>query len=317
MPKRNPTDLLLDFAESLREAEKLVELAVQKPQDGSLQPKPPKGLLDALGYAKEGLSEAAGNALRTIHHFACTGGTLFAKCLAAMPNSAVLNELDPLSRLAGAAVGRFGPTDLVGHILTLPIDTRDELASDVFMHGLSRVHAKLVGLGIDLIIRDHAHSHFCCGDNVRPRPSFYQLLANSFPLKSILTVRHPMDSYLSLMENRWLHFSPTTIDEYARRYLLFLESHSDLPIFKYEALVAQPQVTMQTICTTLSLPFASEFEDIFPVFQFSGDSGRSGSDISPRPRRSIDRELADQARQSKMLGELCRKLDYDLKERPA
>jgi len=37
--------------------------------------------------------------IHTLHHLACTGGTVLSKCLAAMPRVALVSEVNPLNRL--------------------------------------------------------------------------------------------------------------------------------------------------------------------------------------------------------------------------
>ena len=39
-----------------------------------------------------------GPTLRTIHHFACTGGTVISKCLAALPQVMLISEINPINR---------------------------------------------------------------------------------------------------------------------------------------------------------------------------------------------------------------------------
>jgi hypothetical protein len=40
--------------------------------------------------------------VRTLHHVACSGGTLISRCLAALPGVVLLSELNPLNRYGGA-----------------------------------------------------------------------------------------------------------------------------------------------------------------------------------------------------------------------
>lgn len=49
--------------------------------------------------------------IRTIHHFACTGGTLIAKCLASMPNTQFISEIEPHSNMTSKA--KFTPTNFI------------------------------------------------------------------------------------------------------------------------------------------------------------------------------------------------------------
>ena len=45
--------------------------------------------------------------IRTIHHLACTGGTLISKCLGSMPDVALISEVNPLNRQGS----QFEPTN--------------------------------------------------------------------------------------------------------------------------------------------------------------------------------------------------------------
>ena len=51
--------------------------------------------------------------IRTIHHFACTGGTLISKCIATMPNTQMLSEVDPLSTMLQSKKPKFALTDII------------------------------------------------------------------------------------------------------------------------------------------------------------------------------------------------------------
>jgi len=53
--------------------------------------------------------------VRSLHHFACTGGTVIAKSVALMPNVTLLSEIDPLSTLALPKEGQitFAPSDII------------------------------------------------------------------------------------------------------------------------------------------------------------------------------------------------------------
>ena len=248
--------------------------------------------------------------IRTIHHFACTGGTLISRCIATSPGVHVLSEVDPLSTMPHKSSPMFTPTDLVGLLRhgSRPVDP--ELLISTFLDGLQPVYDDARRRGIDLVLRGHAHSHFCWGDCVFPRPTLSEILARRFPVRSIVTVRHPLDSFLSLTAKRWSQFSPFTIEEYCRRYLMFLDRYRDVKIIKYEEFVRQPQVVMEEICAALGLVPALHFMDLFPAIRLSGDSGRSGRRIAPRPRRAHDPELARDAQESPAFAALVERLGY-------
>ncbi len=250
--------------------------------------------------------------IRTIHHLSCTGGTLFAKCIAAMPNVLLLNEVDPLSPLPlkdGKAP--FTPSDMISLLRQGDPKTSPELLKRLFQRDIGLICQEQTSIGNSLVLRDHSHSHFLNDNEVSDRPTLREIIAEKFPIKSILTVRDPIDSYLSMKTHGWHeHFSPPTFDEYCRRYLLFLEKHEGVEIIKYEDFVANPSKVMQKICKALELDYSGDFQNLFSAFQFSGDSGRSGNVIEARPRRGVEEVFLEEVRRSDAYFKLISQLIY-------
>jgi len=249
--------------------------------------------------------------VRLIHHFACTGGTLIIKCLACSPNVQVLSELDPLSTKASSA-DLFNPTDLIQLLEhgNRRVSMDEKLV--LFLTSFAPLYDSCVRKGLRLLIRDHTHSHFCVGNEVPERPTLGEIFSGRFPTLSAVTVRHPLDSWLSLKNNDWIDFHPATPEEYAKRYLAFLEEYDRTLVFKYEDFVERPDETLAKLCRKLDLPYPSDFRDLFGAHRFSGDSGRRGSVICPRPRRSLDDNALEIAKASKSFVLLCEKLEYEL-----
>lgn len=272
----------------------------------------PTSLLEQCLDLCSRLQVATREPVRTIHHFACTGGTLISKCVAAMPNVQLLSEANPLSPLArGNGKPRFAPADIVTLAAQSTRGARPELLCEIFLRGLEVVYTECVQLGQRMVVRDHAHSDFCVGPDVPPRPTLRTLLGSRFPLLSVVTVRHPLDSFLSLRSRGWLHFTPPTLDEYCARYLAFLSAYEGTPVVRYEDFVATPREVMRTICDTLQLPYREEFSELFGVFALSGDSGRSGTTIEPRARREVDPQLRDCMAESPNYRQLLERVGYD------
>lgn len=249
--------------------------------------------------------------VRLIHHFACTGGTLITKCLACSPNAQALSELDPLSSKTSAA-GHFNPTDL---IQLLQFGNRGASMEDklgLFTAGFKALYDAATAKGLRILVRDHTNSHFCVGAALPERPTLAEILEPNFSTVSIITVRHPLDSWLSLANNRWIEFSPPTLDEYARRYLAFLAAYPNTRRFKYEDFVASPDEVLSEMCAELLLPFPSDYKDLYMVHQFSGDSGRKGDVISQRERRPVTDDLLAAANASPSFQSLCQQLQYVL-----
>ena len=251
--------------------------------------------------------------IRSIHHFACTGGTLMCKALFALPNAVVLSEIDPLSKMMLTESGKvpFAPTDLI-YALRHSIRPVDEnVLAESFLAALEAVKNRLERDGRYLILRDHAHSQFCWEDvDFDSRPTLHEMLADHFDTRSIVTIRHPLDSYLSLITNKWVHFTPATLEEYARRYLAFLDRHDGLPIVLYEDFTVNPDIVLRQMCDYLGLKYSTLATGLLSVVRMSGDSGRNEGPIGPRPRREVPEEIEAQRGNSPSYRALCARFDY-------
>jgi len=309
-------DTVHKLAQTLQDALTLLkEASYNTPETGLETVEHGNLLQQCLVMCEQGQLHRQPEAVRTIHHFACTGGTLFCKCIAAMPNVQLLSELDPLStRTVQRNHPHFAPTDMVTQMHQSTRGTSQSLLVEIFHNELKVVHAEATRLGQRLVLRDHAHGHFCSGRKIADRPVLRALVPSSLPLRSIVTVRHPLHSYASLVEMNWMQFSPATLDEYCRRYLVFLQEYADVPRLRYEDLVANPAEGMRRACTLLDLPYSPRFIDLFSVFKLTGDSGRGGSDIAPRPSRAMAKPLLDEARASANYRRLVSELGYDAVE---
>ncbi|RED16170.1 sulfotransferase family protein [Parasphingopyxis lamellibrachiae] len=248
--------------------------------------------------------------LRTIHHFAGTGGTLISRAIAAQPNIILLSEVDPFSSLDKKA-GLFRPTDIValGDIGVRAYQRSG--AGAVFLAGLEVFRKQLRMAGQTLILRDHTHSHFCTENDIGSRPVMKNLLRGKFEVRSVITVRHPLDSFLSIMRQNWIHFEPKTLEEYARRYHAFLDAYAESPVFRYEDFVARPSEILAKIASFYEISIASNWQEIMQGVVLSGDSGRRGDVIQGRPRQEIPDSLKSQECESPSYSTLCERLDYD------
>lgn len=250
--------------------------------------------------------------IRTIHHMACTGGTIICRFLATTPNARLLSEIDPLSTVSKV---QFSPLDLAlqyrnaVHNAGGAVQTMEMI--DIFMAGLGVIVDKAQAQGARLIMRDHAHSHFCVGSHVPDRPTLRQLLARDYQLRSVVTVRHPLESYLGVLHNKFAHFLPGTLEDYCRRYIAFLDAHEDLPLIRYENFVAHSEKVMQELCQLLDLPYNPNLQSLVPAITLTGNSGRRGDIPEVRPRREIPSDVAQMRQTSPAYDRLCSRLEYE------
>ena len=249
--------------------------------------------------------------LRTLHHFACTGGSLLSRCIEAQPNTMLLSEIDPFSTLGRVNPG-FAPTDTIRqaqlNLRSLPIEALEA----TFVGGVNSLYEELRQKGRRLVLRDHTHSHYCTSIDPFARPNVRDVLAKHFSLKSVVTVRHPIDSFISLRKNNWVMYEPDTLEEYCRRYHLFLDAYPDTPIIHYEKFVDAPNVTGRKMLELLDLPYLENWQDWSSLIKVTGDSGRKGDQISPRPRKPLDQELIEACASSAAYQSLCDRLEYNV-----
>ena len=258
------------------------------------------------GWIKTGPS-----VVRTLHHVACSGGTLISRCLAALPDVQLLSELNPSNRHGKA----FNPS----HPLAVYALQADPLPPEVlqaeFLIQIEQVLALCSARGSDLVIRDHSHSDFFLGVSVAPLQPVRDWLAPCHPLLSVVTLRHPLDSWLGLVNAGWhTQMEPATLLTYCTRYQAFLDAYDDLEWVQYEAFCRQPEPVFRQLCDALCLPCDPSALERFASVKLSGNSGRSSDRIEPRSRRPLPemvrRELAD-PETARELRHLCRRMDYD------
>lgn len=234
--------------------------------------------------------------IRIIHHLACSGGTLISKCISAMPNVYLLSEVHPYTDLAtGTGKPKYAPSDIASLSKYAGIPKQRELAGKLFKQSVDQVYQHVTAQGGILVLRDHTHADFNTQEPIPEKSALIALLEEDYEIKSVLTLRDPIDSYASLVKNGWLHFEPQTFDEYCRRLLLLLEQFEAKQIYKYEEFLKAPQEQMLATAKALDLPFDETFEDVFGMFKVTGDSGRSGDIIQPRTRLVSD-EILEEAK---------------------
>jgi hypothetical protein len=187
----------------------------------------------------------------------------------------------------------------------------EEIKAD-FLRQISHAYGICSNDDVDLILRDHSHTDFCKGSQPSGICPIADYLGTDYTLQSVVTVRHPLDSYLSLVAQRWdSQLTPNTLEEYSCRYLSFLDRYSNLPLRRYEDFCKEPETFMEELCDLLEISYSSSFLQRFGEISLSGDSGRKGLDgISLRPRRTIPDEIEKQMASSKAYPLLIERLSY-------
>jgi hypothetical protein len=246
--------------------------------------------------------------IRTIHHFACTGGTVISRCVAALPKVVLLSEVTP----AGKAFLRFTPLDPLEQFLAnypdLPVSQRQREA--VFMASLQPVIDSVHAAGRRLVLRDHAHSDFVFRKVASP--SLLNVLTGAgIETRSIVTIRYPLSSYLSAIEQKFLN-QRTGFDQYCQEYLSFMKVYAGLPVFRFEDFSVSPDRMLKLIAAALDLDHDPAAVKTFYRVRLTGNSGRAATDpnIHPLLMKPVSDTLRAIAMESSSFAELCTMMKY-------
>lgn len=241
--------------------------------------------------------------VRCLHHLACTGGSVIAETVAALPSVVLLPDIDPLSRLDIARPGarpRFAPSDVIHALKHAPRKVDDAVIVETFRSSIACAATSLERRGQVMVLSEHSHSQFCTVLDPESRPTLREMLRGSVPTLSLVSVRHPLDSLVCLRARGWGHFMPSSLEEYSRRATAFLDRHEGCAILRYEDFRADPAASLTRICEILSLPHAQIALDHLP-----GDNGHGAPS---RPEIPPDLEAE---RHSAVYAGLCERLDYE------
>jgi hypothetical protein len=223
--------------------------------------------------------------LRIIHHLARTGGTTICKCLAVMPEVALLSEIHPLGlhKISPLAQAK----DWYGLLNQADID---RLGPDPdFSTQIRLIADRAAGKALRLIIRDWTHLDFT-GPPLVPQPSYrlsiVEALSPYFDLVQVATVRHPIDEWESL-RRRALIRGHIKLDAFLRGYRRFAEVCQAIGFVRYEDFCSNPDSVLQRLCAALAISYDSTWRTRWASYRhMTGDeTARHHSGDLRLPRR--------------------------------
>jgi len=260
------------------------------------------------------------SAIRVFHHWACSGGTLLSRCLAIQPQIVLLSEVHPLAYLRHQDPEHdFRPTDLIQQ-LCLAHNGRDPALCVAAWNGaIDALNIELTSVGKLLVLRSHSHVDFFTGMLPESDAIVSRTLRPRHRLLELLSVRHPLDSWLSMHREGWdRHFRFSCFTEFCRRCLSMLDSCRGMAMIRYEDFCLNPQAGLALMADAFEFTFEPGCLERIGDVRLSGDSGRTDHVIGLRPRRPVPKELASQLSdqlaadpsESPYL-KLCRRLGYN------
>jgi hypothetical protein len=244
-----------------------------------------------------------------------TGGTIICKAISACLDIVLLSELSPYSWIKHPKKSTsYKPTALLEHLVEASTDLSRDLKKEFFLAQLSIAIKHSMHIGKSLFLRDHSFTTF----NPRSQSSlFLEILdENNYSVRSLLTVRHPLDSYISSLNAGWVQrLSPDNqLDTYAKQLTVFsrhILQRSDSTFIRYEDFVSKPLDELATVGKHFGKSVDEKALDLAFAVPATGFSGRKGLKIEPRTRRPVLAEISSQASKSKSYQEYCSLFQYD------
>lgn len=244
--------------------------------------------------------------IRTLHHLSATGGTVISKTIAAQPNTVLASEVGPF-----IGKPKFMPFDPVAQYLRQVPKRRRKGVESIFAERMRQCIAMAEEDGVAFVMRDYAHIDFLGAPSKNAAKGTLVGLIDTLGIerRSVVTIRHPVDSWLSLQKNNWdKHVDD--FDDYCVRSLSFLDAYEGCAVFRYEDFVADAGSVVAAICGALAVDYSPDWTKRWAAIRLTGDSGRKSESISPRPRREMSAETAREIAASPAFARLAERTDY-------
>jgi hypothetical protein len=237
--------------------------------------------------------------IASIHHLGATGGTIISKCIASMRDVYFLSEIHPFR----ANAPQFDPMAVAAQFQAqYGALSRNEMQTAFLaqMEIVARCVERQRGY---LVLRDHAHTDFCAQGGGLAPIMLSTLSEGGYRMNAVVTIRDPVESYVSMLSNRWRELD---FDSYCERWLAFLDSYSDRPVYRYEDFCDNPEKEITRMCVDLHIPFDANFRAGIPKQRLTGDSGRRSDEIGVRPAKAISPELSQEIGRSQAYARILR-----------
>ena len=253
--------------------------------------------------------------IRVIHNLARSGGTLIAKCLGSMQNTALLSEIHPDAQIALSFNALHQAQNWYG------VDKSLNWQKTPFIDAIKIIHKHCLNQQQEIVLRDWSHVDFF-GIPVTNTPKLQASLVNSlqphFHVLSVQSVRNPVDTWLSMRRLQLIRKAKITPEQFMQSYLEYLEKTSGNYQLLYENFLETPNEELKQACKHLQLNFDKNYQTKwFEYTNVTGDlsnssSLRKNSVIKPRPRKNVDQSVLNALKASPAYEKVMQKIPaYD------
>ncbi|MBC6419373.1 MAG: hypothetical protein GDA44_11645 [Prochloron sp. SP5CPC1] len=277
-----------------------------------------RSLLNKINLPRLNLSATAtaneNQPILSLHHQACTGGSIISKYFNDyFSNLVLISEINPKATFGSYRFSPLNPLSQYAYQSGEPWHY-EAFQKKIYIHEISLINKDISSKNSYLLIRDWSHGDFFSFTIISETTTVNWLTDAGFSVIPIVTVRHPLESYLSARAKKWVDMS---LHEYCERYHSFFKVYAACPVFYYEDFCRSPEDFFSKIINYYKdkgihlIKNSGYSPHRAGSKKISGDSGRSASLPYLRSAKPIPNHLANTTKSTSAYLNLCTKLGYN------
>lgn len=224
-----------------------------------------------------------------LRHLARSGGTVISRCIGCMRGVAMLSEVHPANMVVTQPIRQA--REWFGLVTDADITRWKRAGPPTLLQLVALCEQRAKAGGKRLVLRDWTHLDYIGVPYAEPSMGFAvgDALAGAYGVAEAVTVRHPLDQFLSLARMDIMRGRLTPAG-YLRGCAAFAEHAAEVGFVRYEDFTADPEPALRTLCERLTLEYDPSWRERWSSYTrvtgdtASGSRGSRSSEIRPMPR---------------------------------
>jgi protein O-GlcNAc transferase len=254
--------------------------------------------------------------IRIVRSLARSGGTLIGKCIGCMDKVNLISEIHPANLSVTSPMMQahewFG-------LITKKDIARFKVRPPSMLQFVTLCDMRSSDRNEVLVLRDWTHLDYIGVPYTKPEHGFKlsDSLSEMYDIRNVVTTRHPVDQYLSLLGLPIVAQS-LDLDAYLHGCLRFAQHAKEHGFYRYEDFTNDPTTVLKLICKDLDLEFDENYKDKWSAYTtITGDTqpglgrGSTKREIQSLARKPIDETLLSAIRSNLDYQESCKLLGYE------